>query len=151
MNFGIFILIIGIIFYIKPIGPEGEINDRSPGFGWTGYATKLIIDDNEEFSSPEVIDLEGNNYKILENLPLGNYFWKLKGIYQTRPKKFSINSEVAVKLYKNETLNLENDGNTRLNVSIEEGDSGITGEIVLDLGEIVIVKENSNIKAKQDE
>ncbi len=151
LNIAFVILIVGTIFYITPRGPEGKIYDRRPLFSWTGYATKLIIDDNPDFSSPQVIDLKGRDYQFKENLDLGDYFWKLKGLYETKPKKFNLESEVAIKLYKTESLNLENDGNTRLNVTIEEHDSGVTGQIVLDLGEIAVVKENSDIKAKQDE
>lgn len=151
MNIVFLVLIVFAVFYITPVGPEGEIFDRQPVFSWTGYATKLIIDDNEEFSSPETIDLKGDNYKFNERLGLGDYFWKLKGVYETPPKKFNLNSEVAINLYEEEGLNLENDGNTRLNVTVEEFDTGLTGQIVLDLGEIAVVKENSDIKAKQDE
>lgn len=151
MNIVFVIWIVFAVFFITPTGPEGDIFERQPVISWTGYATKLIIDDNEDFSSPEVIDLKGSNYQFKERLDLGNYFWKLKGIYETSPKSFNLNSEVAIKLYKEEELNLENDGNTKLNVSVEEYDTGITGQIVLDLGEITVVKENSDIKAKQDE
>ena len=151
LNIVFLILIVFAVFYITPVGPEGDISNRQPVFSWTGYATKIVIDDNEDFSSPEIINLKGKEYKFNKNLDLGNYFWKIKGIYETRPREFNITSEVAVKLYQDEELKLENDGNTRLNVTVEEYDSGITGQIVLDLGEITVVKENSDIKAKQDE
>jgi len=151
INLFVIVLVFGTIFYISPKGPEEKIYERRPVFEWTGYATKIIIDDNKAFSSPEIVEVKGNQYIPDKNLDFGDYFWKLKGIYETKPKNFNLDSEVAIKLYKEEELNLENDGNTKLNVSIKDRENEITGQIVLDLGEIRVVKENSDINAKQHE
>lgn len=153
------VLIVGIVYSlnIKLIYPEdnSKIFERKPVLEWEGYSDKytILIDDNREFSSPTKETVYGNNY-ITDELEFGKYYWQVSSLLSaSRVNSFEIISKVAIKVNQTkENVDIYNDGNARLNVSVE--DSGIlTGAAVIEIkeNEIFVNKDNRSLKAKQDE
>ena len=128
-----------------PINPKGEIFERKPVFEWRGLPTSYIvmIDDNPQFSTPTTAQVKGKTYTPENDLELGEHYWKVEGIRESKVQKFTITSKVSL---KREEKNLRNDGNTKLNLDV----CG-TGAAVLDVNQTVEQCEGGMISAKQDE
>ena len=112
------------------------ITERQPAFRWIGEADKLIIDDNEEFISPLVEDVNGTSYSIKKKLDFTKYYWRLIGKKNSSVWQFKVDSVVAL-VVKNESdlYNITNAGNTDLDIEIHEKNRsfrGITGNIILE-------------------
>lgn len=104
-------------------------------------ASAILIDDNPEFSSPDVINARND---AVINLKPGIYYWKLDGVLESDVRKFTILSEIELKLREFEDgYEVVNAGNTRLNVDIYSEDV-LTGSIVLDAGESHKTEEKEN-------
>lgn len=79
-------------------------------------ANEILIDDNLQFSSPEVINAEDN---LIINLKPGKYYWKIKGVRESEVRTLTINSEVELKLRKSDTgYKIVNAGNEILGVEV---------------------------------
>lgn len=159
---GIGILFILLFTYfnnnlIIQIHPENNsiITERQPTFKWFGNANKLIIDDNEEFISPLIEDVNGNSYQVKNKLNFSTYYWKLVGKKETSVWQFKVDSVVALHLKNDsERYNLSNVGNTDLDVEIHERNTSfweITGNIILeeDKTKQIEVEESTLFVAKQ--
>ncbi len=117
-------------------------------------ADSILIDDNPDFSSPQMVDLnelgeiEG---EISEDIKLrfepGTYYWKAVGnIFESKVRSFIIDSEVGLELKKGEdNSTITNVGNVAVNVS-EERSGSISGLVILDVQvEHVVNPENNTI------
>ncbi len=121
--------------------------NRHVAFEWTGLASKVLIDDNPQFTSPKEATKDG---LILEP---GTYFWKADGISPVR--KFTIDSEVAIAKEekigeRSANYTIKNAGNTETFLEILKRGI-ITGRIILGLGEKVNVElnETAEMRASQ--
>lgn len=82
----------------------------------------IFIDDNSDFTSPEKIFVQDN---IVINLKPGTYYWKVQGAADSDVRKLTILSVVDLKIRKTameNTYELVNGGNTRLNVDVYTND-----------------------------
>ncbi len=145
------LIILGFLFLITTIkleSPQGEIFERKPTFQWTGFSPsyKLILDENPEFTSPEIKVVKEKKYTPKENLPLGEYYWKIIGLRESKVKKFRIISKVSIKKEDKEIIN---DGNTRIKLGFKPQ---ITGAAILDLQEKANIPEKAKeVIAEQNE
>ncbi len=95
-------------------------------------AERILIDDNIEFSSPEIIDARDN---LVINLKPGVYYWKAEGFVSSEVRKLTIVSEVSLKIKNSDDkYELVNAGNTILDVDIYEKEN-LSGRIVLGVDE----------------
>jgi uncharacterized protein YuzE len=96
-------------------------------------AKKILIDDNLEFSSPEVIEVKDNLKIVLEP---GVYYWRAEGILESEIRTLTIESRVDLKLRKidGERYGLMNAGSVDLNVEVYDGDE-LNEKIILNQDE----------------
>ena len=83
-------------------------------------ADVLLIDDNEDFTTPD-------EYRVVDGLIVvlepGIYYWKVVGVLKSEVRKFTIQSKVELKLVETEDgFGVVNAGNVRLNVDVYDGD-----------------------------
>jgi hypothetical protein len=83
-------------------------------------ADVLLIDDNEDFTSPD-------EYEVVEGLVVmlepGVYYWKVVGVLRSEVRKLTIQSKVELKLVETDDgFSVVNVGNVRLNVDVYDGD-----------------------------
>lgn len=147
LGFGILIILLFAILIsysnnnLIQLFPENNsvLTDRQPTFEWLGKADKIIIDDNDEFVSPIIENVEGNSYRINNKLSFTIYYWKLLGNKNSSVWQFRTDSVVALELKNQSNLyNITNVGTTDLDVEIVEEDkslSKITGGFILRLNE----------------
>ena len=85
-------------------------------------ADTLFIDDNSDFTTPNVYEVKDG---LEINLAPGKYFWKAKGVFESEVRTLTINSEVNFKLRKidNSSFGVYNAGNVRLDVEVYNGTS----------------------------
>lgn len=95
-------------------------------------ANIILIDDNFDFTSPEMIYAEDN---LVVNLNPGTYYWKVEGAVESELRRLTIVSEVSLKIkQEGDKYRLVNSGNKKLNVEVyEEGRK--TSDVVLDIDE----------------
>lgn len=132
-----------------PLSPKGETLERKLTFEWLGLPIgyTIMIDDNPEFTTPVTAEVKGNNYSPENEFELGSYYWKIKGLRESKAQKFTIVSKVSLKTEEDE--NLRNDGNTRLKLSLNPG---ITGAAILDVNQTIKLDEEvEEVSAEQDE
>ena len=138
-----FVMVVGTLFaisflvgYARPlvIGPISDFNTTSTSVLFSfDRAGVILIDDNQEFSSPEKIYAEDN---LVIQLQPGVYYWKVDGVLNSEIRKITIVSEIGLKLRRagNESYDIVNSGNTELNVDIYNNEV-LTGNIILDADE----------------
>jgi len=104
-------------------------------------ANVILIDDNEDFSSPREINLsELNVTKLL--FDSGTYYWKAVGLVSSGARSFTVGSNVGLELDNN---SLKNVGDTTLNVSVKDS-AGLAGLVILDIDiEYPVDSENGTI------
>jgi hypothetical protein len=98
-------------------------------------AKVIMISENPDFTNPRYIDTENVKNISLEIKP-GTYYWKSdNGIIESFSNKFTVNSEVGMKINRTENESgLINVGNVKINVA--KGKDGVmVGRIILDTGE----------------
>ena len=120
--------------------------DRAPLFEWSGAAGsyELLIDDDQDFSSPMAFNVSGNRYRPSQELDFGTYWFKLKSEgAETMPRKFTVVSSVA--LSRQEMGTIRNSGNTALLVHM----GGLTGAVTLAVNRTLEIGENEDVKAEQ--
>lgn len=116
-------ILIGVVGYARPlvIAPLDGYNSFEDKvlFEFKG-ADVLLIDDNEEFSSPVEYKVS-NGLQI--NLEPGVYYWKVSGVLGSEVRTLTIKSVVDLELVENEDgFGVVNVGNERLNVDIYDGE-----------------------------
>lgn len=130
--------------------PENNsiITERQPVFKWIGKANKLFIDDNDEFTTPIIENIENSPYKLKAKLNFKTYYWKL-GNKDSSVFQFTVQSLVALTLKNQSDLyNITNVGNTDLEIEIHQKNKElwkITGNIVLRENETKQLKANSTL------
>ena len=151
LGLGIILLLLLILLInndqINQIYPENNsiITDRQPTFKWTGHANKLIIDDNNEFTSPVIKNVNGNSFRI-DELNFTRYYWKLVGKQESPILEFTIESLVALRLKnQNNLINVSNIGNTNLDVEVQKNKfSAITGLVILEQNQSTKIEINDS-------
>ncbi|MDD5177722.1 MAG: hypothetical protein PHT54_00340 [Candidatus Nanoarchaeia archaeon] len=156
VNLILIILILTILFPL-PKTQDKITYERKPEFKWTGIPMTytILIDNNPEFTSPIKKQVPCCSYVPEENLPLEKIYWKVVGLFSSKTSDFDIESKVSLKLeQEEENYIVTNDGNSKLNVSIEESlknKISITGQAVLDMDESLTLKKDTRVKAEQYE
>ncbi len=144
MNVFVAFVLLSILIY--PLKPEINWKERDVKLRWLGVYKNytLYVDDNNEFTSPIVVDIEGKEYMI--ELEPGVYFWKVKGGRISSPvKKLILDSDVSMRVKDD---NLKNDGNVDLNINVES----VGGAIAMELPykeQIELEDKDYNITAEQ--
>ena len=132
---GSLLIIAGLAGYSRPlvIAPINNFTTTETSILFSfNRADLILIDDNLDFTSPEKIYVKDN---LVINLKPGVYYWKVQGALESPVREFTIKSEVSLKLVeKNESVDVVNSGNTRLNVDIYKN-GGLTGNVVLGVNE----------------
>jgi len=118
-------------------------------FKFTGLATKVLVDDNPDFTSPIV-----KTKPFIIDLDPGTYYWKTN--FPSPVRTFTIDSEVAINLLEkeNRTYTIQNKGNTIIDLIIRNiKDWAMTGKAIVGLNEEADIKieNNSAIEASQSE
>jgi len=108
----------------------------------------IILSENLDFSNSRYIDLDELNNKPLRLEP-GTYYWKSdNGIIQSTKNKFTIDSEVSLRINRENEPQIENLGNVKINIT--KGESGrILGHIILDPDESEQIQDKGNYKGEQ--
>lgn len=135
-------------FLVYPFSDMHTI-DRIIKFKIIGFASRIILDDNPYFTSPEII-----KKPFITDLEPRTYYWRTNLLSPTRT--FTIDSAVTINLLKkeNRTYTVQNKGNTIIDLIIRNiKDFAITGKAMLGLNEELDIKiENSSaIGASQSE
>jgi len=109
---------------------DGEVLERRDIEFRFRNANVILVDDNEDFSSPKEVNLDDLNVTRLLFEP-GTYYWKAIGLVESGARSFTIGSNVGLELDEdNETL--KNVGDTTLNVSVKDS-AGLSGLVILDV------------------
>ncbi len=149
------IIVIGVAFAfflpgqdIRLIHPyTGAVtDDRKPLFEWSssGDGSELVIDDDEDFSTPYVFSVTGRSAVLSEELEYGTYWWKVRnGNVESEAGKFTVVSTVS--LSRPEKGIVINSGNSELLFYR----SGVTGAFVLGVNQTIEVGEEENVMAEQ--
>jgi hypothetical protein len=142
-------VLMGIVGYARPliIAPfdEYESMDGEVLFEFA-RADILLIDDNEDFTTPD-------EYRIVDGerveLEPGIYYWRVSGVLGSEVRKLTINSRVELELVeRGEGMAVVNAGNVRLNVDVYDGEELIEKK-KLDVGEVS--GEGTKFVGAQDE
>ncbi|MBU1135888.1 MAG: hypothetical protein KJ559_00040 [Nanoarchaeota archaeon] len=128
-----FILIVSIILWFGYPKTDFELNGNAVNVKSIN-ANAIIISENPDFSNPRYLDIE-NKKNLSFKLNPGIYYWKsannfIKGF----GKKFVINSEVGMKIEKDEETNksdLMNTGNIKINITKSE-EGVLVGSVILE-------------------
>ena len=142
-------VIIVILFAPKIDSPlDGAVVDGNIVEFRFRNANAILIDNNPEFNSPQLVDFNEINSNKLRLNP-GTYYWKAVGKMESEIKSFIINSNVGLELNDKEEK-IKNVGNVPANVSKRDKD-GVSGLAILDV-EVeypVDVEEKVNYKGEQ--
>lgn len=93
-------------------------------------ANVIFIDDNEDFSSPKMLNASELN-SIGIGMKPGKYYWKAVGNIESFTREFIIDSKVGLELNKSNST-LKNVGNVEVNVTKEQG-GALSGLAILDV------------------
>lgn len=134
---GLQILILGGIFlFVYLSSPKLEypldgalINEDFVQFKFKN-ANVILIDDNEDFSSPKMLNTSDLNSVGIGMIP-GKYYWKAVGNIESFSREFVIDSKVGLELNKTKSI-LKNVGNVEINIS-EKNKGRISGLVILDV------------------
>jgi len=130
---GSLIAIITVIGYTRPliIAPiDNFVTTNNSVLFAFDKANIIYLDDNINFTSPERIYAKDN---LLINLKPGKYYWKIEGVGQSEIRELTIKSSIDLRLREvNETYEIVNSGNSKLNVEIYDKGS-LVGNVVLDV------------------
>jgi hypothetical protein len=113
------VTIVGIVGFRTPyvILPQDNLttSEETVLFSFEN-ADKVLIDDNQNFSSPKVWEVKDN---LIIELEPGIYYWKLQGIVESKIRKLNIQSKIDLRMNKlNNSYTLTNAGNIGLNVEV---------------------------------
>lgn len=154
---GLQILLIGSVFsFVYFFAPKLEypsdgalINEDFVQFRFKN-ANVILIDDNEDFSSPKMLNASELNSVGIGMKP-GKYYWKAVGNIESSTREFVVDSKVGLELNKSNST-LKNVGNVEVNVS-EKKSGGISGLVILEVeAEYLVNMTNETIyRGEQNE
>ena len=128
------VILLGLVGYAQPlvISPiNGLVTDNSSVLFSFGKADTIMIDDNEDFTSPLLIRAEDN---LVVTLEPGKYYWYIEGVRESEVHTLTIMSKVDLRLKPSgEDYEVVNAGNVRLDVSVYNG-TELKEEKTLDKG-----------------
>lgn len=104
----------------------------------------VLIDDNEEFTSPERFSVEEGPVITLEP---GTYYWKVEGVIDSEIRELTILSVIDLKIRESDSegrYEVVNAGNVELDVEIYDKGS-LVGNVVLGVEERENVSGNKFI------
>jgi len=144
---GVFVFVVLFVPKLDYPGDGDVLERRDIDFRFRN-ANVILIDDNEDFSSPREINLsELNVTKLL--FDSGTYYWKAVGLVSSGARSFTVGSNVGLEL---DNDSLKNVGDTILNVSVRDS-AGLAGLVILDVDieYPVNVSEDVNYRGEQYE
>jgi hypothetical protein len=145
---GILVLVAVALFAAPAVelSPKNNTSttDRKPLLRWQGGGTTVYLDDNPDFTSPEVIRAPKRAAQPTEDLAFKTYYWKVppSPVWQ-----FTVEGNVQVSIPEPELL--KNDGNTVVEVA-KNRQGGITGAIVA-VGAIEDISNAKEVEVRQHE
>lgn len=124
---------------------NGEVLDSKGVHFDFKHANAILIDDNEDFSSPKLItssELERGEV-VFEP---GVYYWKAKGVIDSLSREFTVPSTVGLE-FENSTL--KNTGDVDLEVEVNK--TFATGLVILEINSERQIEDKGliNIKGAQ--
>jgi len=143
---------LGYFGYLEPliIAPADNLvtNNASVLFSFE-RADVIFIDDNMNFTSPEKIYVEND---LVVRLEPGTYYWKIEGVFESEIRKFTILSQVDLRLREAgyEFYEVVNSGNIGLNVEVYDENETMIDEILLDVDESEKAKGNKFIGVQNE-
>ena len=152
---GIFLVVVAIALYMLYPKTILELNGNVVNFKAVN-ANVIVLSENPDFSNPRYFDMSENKNAIFE-LPTGTYYWKSANKFiQGLENKFIIDSEVGLKINRNESEDneseIENIGNVKVNITrTKEGI--MVGHIILqpDETEKITDKEEEGYVGRQND
>jgi len=149
----IFLVVVLFIIYLLYPRIDVDIKENLVNFNSIN-ANVIIISENPDFSNPRYLEI-GKGKNVSFNLKPGIYYWKAdNGIIEGLKNKFTIESEVGMKIEKrisgeseNETR-LVNIGNVKINITKKEGGI-IVGHIILEPNESEEIEDKGNYIGRQ--
>jgi len=149
----IFLVAVLTVIYFAYPKAEAIVNGNSVNFNSIN-ANVIIISENPDFSNPSYINVsEKNNVSFI--LEPGEYYWKSdNGIIESWKNKFTIKSEVGLKIKRNQSKENESElvniGNVKLNITKGE-DGVIVGHVILSPDESEKIEDSGNYTGRQTE
>ena len=131
---GITLAILASLFhYTQPllIAPidNYSTSDTSVLFSFSA-GERLLIDDNTDFSSPQVVT---GSDTVQLNLKPGIYYWKVEGVRGSEIRQLTVQSTVDLQVrQRNGTYEVVNAGNTPLNVDVYDKGT-LVGNLVVNV------------------
>lgn len=148
---GSLIAIAGVVGYARPlvIAPIDDYvsSDNLILFSFSN-ADRLLIDDNLEFTSPQIIQVYDD---LVVSLEPGVYYWKAVGALSSEIRQLTIESRVDLRVYSSdgEQFQISNSGTEPLDVEVYE--RGVAkGKIEVGVGEQVS-SEGDKFIGREDE
>lgn len=147
------IAVLGIIYIIYP-KTDIELSGNVVNFN-AENANLIIISENPDFSNPRYIEIKENENLTL-NLNPGTYYWKSSNdMIEGLKHEFKIESEVGMKINRNESEENESDlvniGNVKINVT-KTKEGTMVGHIILEPDESEKIEdENEEYIGRQTE
>tara|TARA_Y100000310_G_C20700537_1_gene829401 strand:+ start:2623 stop:3096 length:474 start_codon:yes stop_codon:yes gene_type:complete len=137
------ILLLAVMLFNAPTNPPNGlvVYDTEVNFDWIGQASYALVDDNDKFTSPIVVNKGG----ILELVP-GEYYWMVSGLGVIN--KFEVKSLLTVDVKsKDEGDSVGNTGNVDTKIDIKESGM-LTGSFALKVGETRMLKRTDEKNRK---
>ena len=151
----IFLIVVFSVIYALYPKTSMELSGNVVNFE-AENANLIIISENPDFSNPRYIDMSENKNAIFE-LPSGTYYWKSSNKFiQGLENKFTIDSEVGLKINRNESKDneseIENIGNVKVNIT-KTKEGIMVGHIILEpeQAEKITDKEDEEYAGRQTE
>ena len=144
----IFLLLILIAIFIFYPRMDIDLEGNKVSFKSIN-ANVIILSNNPDFSNPRYVDIEDN---VTFNLKPGTYYWKASnGIIESFAEEFRIDSELGLEiLEKNDSYELKNVGDVRINVS-KTSEGRFVGRIILEPEQAEEIENQGVYTGRQNE
>lgn len=146
------IFLVGAAFALYFLYPKINVDVEGTLVNFNSInANVIIISENPDFSNPRYLDIvEGKNISF--DLYPGTYYWKAaNNLIEGLSKKFTIKSEVGMKIDKDKEENeseLVNIGNVKINIT--KGEGGImVGHIILEPNQSEKIEDSGKYTGRQ--
>ena len=119
---GLLLSVLGVVGYAQPlvIAPlDGLVTNESDVVFSFERGQRVLVDDNLEFSSPEIYEVEEGGVITLDP---GRWYWRVEGAKVSKVRSLTIQGIVALEIRSDgEGYDVVNVGNTRLLVEVYDG------------------------------
>lgn len=112
------------------------------------HANVILLDDNEDFSSPKKINASDLQIGRVLFEP-GTYYWKAVGVVESSPKMFIVPSTVGLE-YDSNNSTIRNVGDVDLEIETK-GTSSATGLVILEINTERVVEDKAIVNFKGEQ